>query len=68
MINDSVNNYLRDGFGGYILKSDHKDLSLIESMGRGFGLAFKTRESFGQYNHMAIKHMNGLYTKSHAES
>jgi cellobiose phosphorylase len=33
-------------------------------MGRGFGLAFKTRENGGQYDHMVVKYMNGLYTNN----
>jgi len=57
----SVNRYLRNKFGGYMLRSDHNDYGLIDIMGRGFGLAFKTRENGGQYNHMAVKYMNGLY-------
>lgn len=63
-IHKSVNRYLRNDFRGYILRSDHKDLNLIDVMGRGFGLAFKTRENGGQYNHMAVKYMNGLYTNN----
>ncbi len=63
-IHKSVDKYLRNEFGGYILRSDHKDLNLIDVMGRGFGLAFKTRENGGQYNHMAVKYMNGLYTNN----
>ncbi len=61
-IHQSINKFLRNDFGGYILRSDHKDYGLIDIMGRGFGLAFKTRENGGQYNHMAVKYMNGLYT------
>lgn len=60
-IHQSVNTYLRNEFGGYILRSDHRDPGLIEIMGRGFGLAYGTRENGGQYDHMAIKYMNGLY-------
>ncbi|HEY5583529.1 MAG TPA: cellobiose phosphorylase [Ruminiclostridium sp.] len=63
-IQKSVNKYLRNEFGGYILRSDHKEQGLIDIMGRGFGLAFKTRENGGQYNHMAVKYMNGLYTNN----
>ena len=63
-IHRSVNKYLRNEFGGYILRSDHQDYGLIDIMGRGFGLAFKTRENGGQYNHMAVKYMNGLYTNN----
>lgn len=63
-IHKSVNKYLRNEFGGYILRSDHKDLNLIDTMGRGFGLAFKTRENGGQYDHMVVKYMNGLYANN----
>lgn len=63
-IHKSVNRYLRNEFGGYILRSDHGDYGLIDIMGRGFGLAFKTRENGGQYNHMAVKYMNGLYNNN----
>ena len=63
-IQRSVNKYLRNEFGGYMLRSDHQDYGLIDIMGRGFGLAFKTRENGGQYNHMAVKYMNGLYTNN----
>lgn len=64
VIHKSVNKYLRNEFGGFILRSDHKDLNLIDVMGRGYGLAFKTRENGGQYNHMVVKYMNGLYTNN----
>ncbi len=63
-IHKSVNRYLRNEFGGYILRSNHNDYGLIDIMGRGFGLAFKTRENGGQYNHMAVKYMNGLYSNN----
>ncbi len=63
-IHRSVNKYLRNEFGGYILRSDHREPDLIDVMGRGFGLAFKTRENGGQYNHMVVKYMNGLYTNN----